>query len=191
MKTYKIKIVGLTPYMQHRMDDLKLEVWEKKRGPIMERDDIAHEDAVRAEYHCYRNADGKCYIPTEQLRIAFINAGSYVKAKVGGRSKSMKVIVAATFIITDEQIILPNYDVIDKRSAVNRNVKARIIVVRPKWTKWEAEFKLQVSESTVTNEMVSQIVQHAGNYVGIGSYRPTNNGMFGRFEMQSITNLSA
>ncbi len=52
MKQFKIKIAGLTPYLQHRMDDLKLEAWEKNRGLIIERSDIAHEDLVRAEFHC-------------------------------------------------------------------------------------------------------------------------------------------
>lgn len=41
MKKYKVKIKGLTPYMQHRMDDVKLDAWEKLRGPIHERDDVA------------------------------------------------------------------------------------------------------------------------------------------------------
>lgn len=81
------------------MDDQKLEVWEKNRGQIIERPELSHEDNVRAEYHCYRNGNGRCYIPADQLRGAFINAGSAVKAKVGGRSKSMKQVVAAMFKI--------------------------------------------------------------------------------------------
>jgi hypothetical protein len=40
MKEYKVKIKGVTPYMQHRMDDLKLEQWEKSRGPIHELTEI-------------------------------------------------------------------------------------------------------------------------------------------------------
>src|SRR6478735_501068 len=116
MKQFKIKIKGLTPYMQHRMDDEKLEVWEKKRGKIMERPEVSQEDATRAEYHCFRNSEGKCYIPADHLRGCLINAGTYMKAKVGGKSKSMKVIVAATFVPTPDQILLPDYDAIDKRS---------------------------------------------------------------------------
>jgi hypothetical protein len=187
MKTYNVKIKGLTPYMQHRMDDQKLEQWEKKRGPIHERPEVSHEDAVRAEYHCFRNTDGKCYIPSDHIRGALIGAGGYVKAKVGGRSKSMKVLVAAMFMVDPEQIILPDYDAIDKRSAVNRNVKARIITVRPKWTQWEAEFTLSVYENTITVETIKQLFEFAGNLVGIGSFRPTNNGLFGRFELIDIT----
>lgn len=181
MKSYKVKIKGLSPYMQHRMDDQKLEEWEKKRGLIIERSDVAHEDAVRAEYHCYRNGNGRCYIPADQLRGSFIGAGSMVKAKVGGRAKSMKQIVAAMFMVTPDHIDLPDYDAIDKRSAVNRNVKARVITIRPKWTDWQAEFTLNVMNDTITSETVKSILEYAGDYIGIGSFRPTNNGMFGRF----------
>ena len=186
MKTYKVKIKGLTPYMQHRMDDVKLDAWEKLRGPIHERDDVAHEDAVRAEYHCYRNKDNVCYIPSDQLRGAMINAGTFVKAKVGGRSKSMKTIVAAMFVPAQEQILIEDYDAIDKRSAVNRNIKARVIVVRPKWTEWQAGFDLNIHENSISKEQVQQILEYAGSYVGIGSFRPTNNGLFGRFEVTHL-----
>lgn len=187
MKKYKIKIQGVTPYMQHRMDDIKLEAWEKLRGAIHERPEVSKEDATRAEYHCYRSAETDvCYIPAEQIRGALIAAGSYVKAKVGGRSKSMKQIVAAMFMVSPEQIHLPEYDAIDKRSAVNKNVKARVIVVRPKWSQWAAEFTLSIDEGTITKETITQILEYAGKYVGIGSFRPTNNGLFGRFELVQI-----
>lgn len=186
MKTYNVKIKGVTPYMQHRMDDLKLEAWEKDRGLIMERTDISREDLVRAEYHCYRNPQGKCFLPADQLRGSFITAGSAVKAKVGGRSKSMKQVVAAMFMVTPDEILLPDFDVIDKRSAVNRNIKARIIVIRPKWLTWEASFELNVMNDTITKETVKSVIEYAGDYVGIGSFRPTNNGMFGRFQLIDI-----
>ena len=60
MQKYKVKIKGITPYMQHRMDDVKLGEWEKTRGLIIERDDVAKEDIVRAEYCCYRNNKTNC-----------------------------------------------------------------------------------------------------------------------------------
>jgi hypothetical protein len=186
MKQYQVKITGVTPYMQHRMDDIKLEQWEKLRGPIHERPEVAHEDAVRAEYHCYRSADGVCYIPSDHIRGALIAAGSFVKSKVGGRSKSMKTIVAAMFMPVPEQIALPDYDAIDKRSAVNQNIKGRVITVRPKWTKWEVIFVLQVDEDSISLDAISQIIEYAGKYVGIGSFRPVNNGLFGRFSLHSI-----
>lgn len=181
---YKVEIQGKTPYMQHRMDDVKLSEWEKNRKGIIERPDVATKDAIRAEYHCYRNKN--CYIPAEHIRGSLINAGAFVKAKVGNAKKSMKNIVAAMFFVSPEHIKMPDYDAIDKRSAVNRNIKARVITIRPKWTNWKAEFTLTVDNDTITKETVAEILNYAGNYVGIGSYRPQNNGMFGRFEVKKI-----
>lgn len=172
--------------MQHRMDDLKLEEWEKKRGLIMERPEVSQLDATRAEYHSYRNAEGKYFIPADQIRGSLIGAGTYVKAKVGGRAKSMKQVVAAMFMVSPDEIIIPEYNAIDKRSAVNRNVKARIVVIRPKWLEWSAEFDLIITNDTITKETVKSILDYAGDYVGIGSFRPTNNGMFGRFTTEIL-----
>jgi len=139
MKKYSIEIEGVTPYMQHRMDDAKLEEWEKNRKLIIERDDVAKEDQVRAEFHSYSDKEG-FYIPSDHIRGALINAGAMVKSKVGNSRKSMKNIVAGMFFIEEEKLRLPKEYEIDKRSAVNRNIKARIICIRPKWNKWKAKF---------------------------------------------------
>lgn len=185
MKRYTVSIKGKTPYMQHRMDDQSLEEWEKNRKLIIERNDVAKEDNVRAEFHSYSDKDG-FYIPSEHIRGALINAGAMVKSKVGNSRKSMKNIVAAMFFIEEECLRLPKEYVIDKRSAVNKNIKARVICVRPKWMNWKVEFTLNVDNDTITEQTIKEIIKNAGNYIGIGSYRPTNNGMFGRFSMESF-----
>lgn len=183
MQKFRIVLKSTSPYMQHRMDDIKLADWEKKRGNIIERDDVAHEDIVRAEYHCYRNEDGHCYIPSSHIKCALIEAGKLVKGKVGNATRSMKNIVAGMFIVTPEEILLPDYDKIDKRSAVNQAVKARVITIRPKWLEWEGEIVLNVKNDTITQETIRNIIQYAGDYIGIGSYRPTHSGEFGCFEV--------
>ena len=190
MKAYKVRIKGSSPYMQHRMDDQTLAAWEEGRGMIIERLGLNTPDQVKAEFHCYRNDDGHCFIPSSQIKAALIEAGKLVKGKVGSATKSMKNIVAGMFLVTPEQILLPDYDTIDKRSAVNRNVKARIITVRPKWNVgWEVEFTLKVKIDTLTPEMIKNIIQYAGEYIGIGSFRPTNNGEFGCYDVVSITEM--
>ncbi len=185
MKKYKVKIVGITPYMQHRMDDKKLEEWEKNRKLIIERDDVSKEDAVRAEFHAYIH-DKNFYLPGEHIKGALINAGAMVKSKVGNARKSMKNIVAGMFFVDEEKLPLPQEYEIDKRSVVNQNIKGRVISIRPKWPEWSAEFTLSVDNDTITTETVTEIIENAGKYIGIGSFRPQCNGMFGRFELQSI-----
>ncbi len=188
---YEISIEGITPYMQHRMDDKKLEEWEQNRKLIIERDDVNKEDLTRALFHAYLEDDVKlnkgedvpAYIPADHIKGALIGAGAMVKSKVGNSRKSMKNIVAAMFFIEQDHIPFTGKFSIDKRSAVNKNVKARIICVRPKWSDWKASFTLNVDNDTITESTIKDILVNAGNYIGIGSYRPTNNGSFGRFKV--------
>lgn len=188
MQKFKVKIKGITPYIQHRMDDISLAEWEKKRGLIIERPETPKEDVIRAEYHSYKEGDNY-YIPSDQIRGALIGSGGMSKSKVGNSRKSMKNIVAAMFFIPTEKISIPPYDMIDKRSAVNKNVKARVITVRPKWSNWEVEFDLHVDNDTISEESIREIIENAGNYIGIGSFRPTNNGQFGRFQLIDLTRV--
>lgn len=188
MKKYKVKIVGVTPYMQHRMDDTKLEEWEKNRKLIIERDDVSKEDYKRAIFHSYNDVNG-FYIPSEHIKGSLIGAGNYMKSKVGNVKKSMKNIVASMFFIDEPKLYInKNFD-IDKRSAVNKNIKARVISIRPKWEKWDVEFTLSIDNDTITTSTIQQLLEYAGSYVGIGSYRPTNNGWFGKFKVDSILEL--
>lgn len=184
MKTYRVKIKGTSPYMQHRMDDVKLEQWENTRGMIIENLGLNTKDQVKAEFHCYRNDGNMCFIPAAQIKAALIESGKLVKGKVGAATKSMKNIVAGMFMITPDEIPMLNYNQIDKRSAVNPNNKNRVIVVRPKWdTGWETEFTLVVRIDLLTDDMVKNIVKYAGEFIGIGSFRPTKNGEFGCYEI--------
>lgn len=191
MKSYKLTLKSLSPYMQHRMDDMSLAEWEKCRRQIIERPEVSQADAHRAEYHCYRNVGGQCFIPADQLRGSLINAGTYMKSKMGARSKSMKTIVAATFMIAPDEIIIPDFDSIDKRSAVNKNIKGRVMVIRPKWSEWQTDVILNCYEASITKETIKQLFEYAGSYVGIGSFRPTNNGLFGRFEVIKLEELES
>lgn len=188
MKKYEVKINGISPYMQHRMDDMKLDEWEKRRGAIIERDDIHKEDQLKAEYYAYSDDMG-FYLPSEHIIGALIAAGGMVKSKVGNRNKSMKNIVAGMFSIAEDKLRLPKDFQIDKRSAVNRNIKARIIVVRPKWKDWSAKFTLQIDNDTLTNETIKEILTFAGQYIGIGSFRPICNGPFGRFIVEKFNKI--
>jgi hypothetical protein len=190
MKRFKVKVNGVTPYMQHRMDDVKLEQWVKQRGPIYERYDISNPEVI-ADFHShiYFNGHPEYFIPSDHFRMSMIEAGKMVKGKVGGSTKSMSNVVAALFTVTPERIVMPRWSSVDKRSVVNKNVKARVIVIRPKWDKWKCEFILTVDEDSIHNEMIAKIIGYSGKYIGIGSYRPQNKGQFGRYELISITNI--
>lgn len=187
---YKVKVKGSSPYMQHRMDDRKLEDWEKERGPLFERDSLADDKSKRAAYHSYIDENNNYYIPSDHFKQCFIGGGGFVKGKVGGKTKTMKNIVAAMWRVMPERIPLGRpFDMVDSRSAVNKNVKARVMVHRPRWNEWEAEIIVSIDEdpkNRLTKETVEQIINYSGRYMGIGSYRPEHTGDFGRFTIVSL-----
>lgn len=183
---FQIKIEGITPYMQHRMDDTKLAAWEKSRGVIIERDGLNDEPSKIAAFHSYIAPDGSYYIPSEHFKQSFVKGGGFVKSKIGNAKRSMKNIVAAMFFITPEKIPFRFFDEVDTRSAVNKNNKARIIVHRPKWISWNCDFTMFVDNESITIETVKDIIEASGKYVGVGSYRPEHTGEYGRFTAEVI-----
>ena len=51
-----VKAAPVFPYyMQHRMDDQKLDEWEKNRGLIIENKDVNKKDSIRAEFSSLRD----------------------------------------------------------------------------------------------------------------------------------------
>jgi hypothetical protein len=192
MRTFKVKVKGITPYMQHKMNDQKLAEWEKQRGKIIERDGLSDEPHVTAAFHAYINKDGEYFMPPDHFKQSFIKGGAFVKAKVGNTTKSMKNIVAGMWRIQEREIPFRKFDEVDTRSAVNKNVKARIIVHRPLWNEWDAEFTLLIDDDSrngVTVETINSIISYAGRYLGVGSYRPEHTGEFGRFELESLKEI--
>jgi hypothetical protein len=182
MRKFEVKVTGVTPYMQHRMDTQKLKDWEDKRGRIIERDGLNTDEEKTAMFHSYVTDDGFYYIPSEHFEQAFVKGGAFVKAKVGNSARSMKNIVAGMWMISPERIPFRKFDEVDTRSAVNNNVKARIITHRPKWNTWECNFTLNVDDDgLLTTSMIESIIGYAGRFQGVGSYRPEHTGKFGRF----------
>ena len=182
MQKVKVEITGVTPYMQHRMDLRKLKEWEEARGLIIERLGLNDEYSKTAAFHSYIDKEGRFFIPSEHFQQSFIKGGGMVKGKVGSSTKSMKQIVAGMFTIVEDEIPFRPFDEIDERTAVNKNVKARIVVYRPKWMEWTCSFTLIVDNDTITVKTIENIIESSGRYIGVGSYRPEHTGKFGRFE---------
>lgn len=186
-RSFKIEVTGKSPYMQHRMDTAKLKEWEQKRGRIIEREGLNTDEEKTALFHSYIDENGNFFIPSEHFKQSFVKGGSFVKAKVGNASRSMKNIVAGMWSVSPEQIPFRKFDVVDTRSAVNNNVKARIIVHRPKWETWKCNFILTVDDDgLLTQPMIESVMDYAGRFLGVGSYRPEHTGEYGRFKVTGI-----
>lgn len=189
-RTFEVTIVGISPYMQHRMIDEKLETYEKGEGPVVRSKAPSLTMEHRAEMHSfhYDDAAGRrhYYMPSDHIKQCLIGGGGYMKSNMGNSRRSLSNIIAAMFRITPMQIELPKYDTIDSRSAVNPNTHNRVMTYRPQWTNWRVSFNLTVWEDTLTIEQIHKVFDYAGFCLGVGSYRPQHKGEFGMFELESL-----
>lgn len=186
-RKFKVVLVSTSQYMQHRMDDTKLQEWEKKRKKIIEREGLDITDYKQALYHSYNDENG-FYIPAEHFKQSFILAGATVKSKMGTSSRSLKPVIAGSWQIQEDKFYIPEFDEVDVRSAVNNNVKARVTTRRPKWNNWKVEMHLITDdlENPLTVQTIHEVLSTSGRNIGIGSYRPQHVGEFGRFTIKSI-----
>ena len=51
---------------------------------------------------------------------------------------------------------------------------------------WGGEVTFYVLDETVTEEVFRNVLEQAGAFIGIGRFRPRNNGFYGRFKVEAI-----
>ncbi len=189
-RVLKVKIEGLEPgYMQSRLDpyDLLKDASGKKATGGGEPKDPENLE-FQAHRKLYLNDKKQPCIPAQHIYGSLLNAAKDFKIQ-GRRGKSYREVFASSVKVAPELIpITPPTWEIDLKAANNPRA-GRIPVVRPKFPAgWTAEFVLNIEDEQITDETVKRVLEHAGTNKGIGSYRPTNEGPYGRFLVRTFDN---
>jgi hypothetical protein len=53
--------------------------------------------------------------------------------------------------------------------------------------KWEGTAIFSILDETITEDVFFTHLEQAGKFIGLGSFRPRNNGYFGRFKPEMIS----
>jgi hypothetical protein len=171
----KVTIKGISPILFHRYPD------EDFTGKELKIKGVKPTKDEQVEKSLYRTKSGKIYTPADHIIGAMVKAGTNFALK--GR-KTFKEVCEAGVFIEPVEIVHKNqkYEA-DWRSAVNHNMRnARVMVGRGRLNQWELEFELVCIDPRATIHDLEDILSYAGNYIGIGSYRPR----YGRFEVISF-----
>ena len=51
---------------------------------------------------------------------------------------------------------------------------------------WQGEVSFAVLDETVTRDILEEFLEIAGSFIGVGSFRPENRGIWGRFRLLSL-----
>ena len=177
MKSVRVKIEGTSPYLMHKYAGIDDGSAEQRSKTHIGAPDYSKE----ADKALYKTPEGVIYVPAAQIEGAMIKSAANEKIP-GRRGKTYKDLLKAfVFVEPDAVPMNPQKWESDIRAVVvQRN---RVVRYRPKFDKWSLEFTLAIHEDEqVPAEVVQKILVAAGQFVGIGDYRPR----YGRFRVSKF-----
>ncbi|MDD5095710.1 MAG: hypothetical protein PHV74_15250 [Dehalococcoidia bacterium] len=172
MKTYQVSIQGVTPLLMHRFPMDKADSKSKKRTGVPD----WKEEALNS---LYTDEQGRIYEPSDHIEGSLKEAARQFKI-TGKRSATYAKLIGSTVAVSPAAIPHKITDyVVDSRPVVVQ--RARVIRYRPRFDKWEIDFEIRSMDDQLDKEVLKQILDYAGSYVGIGDFRPGRGGKFGKF----------
>jgi len=172
MNEYIVKIKGTTPLLFNRFIEASIDSQVKKRSGALKKGNV--EDKL------YKTPDGKIYTPSTHISGMLINSAKSFKIQGKGKSTYSKLIGSTVEVEPDAIIHLhQNWEEFTV-STVNPMTKGRMMVTRPMMKKWELEFKIKATDD-IPEEVIKNILDYGGQYVGIGDWRPDKKGKYGKF----------
>lgn len=180
MYLLKVKIEGVTPILFNRFNEADL-VGTTKTRPKANTEESEREAALKT---AHIDENGELFLPFEMLFSCIMAAGKFEKL---GKSKITTIkssLVPAGVSIVEKRIPFNTKDFeVDRRPVVNPNTGGAIMKFRAKLEDWSLSFTLEVDETLFSTHVVRVLLDHAGSKIGLGSFRPSCKGLFGKFKV--------
>lgn len=145
----------------------------------------------REKIHADHN--NQVFIPGAMFKNCISGAAKYLSLQIPGKGKSTytKHFEAGIMCYEPAYIGLKKDDVNEEWLFVpsdgKRGGTTRVLKCFPLVNEWEAEVKFIITDPTITRDVFEQHLQEAGHLIGIGRYRPRNNGYYGRFIIENVS----
>jgi len=182
MKTCKIKIKSVTPYSQSKPYEVP------KLAQELSKDYEARTWRERMHY----DSDDNVFIPLTSLKNCLSDTAKYLAMQIPGKGKSTYTKHFEAGIIVQDNIPLQ----IKRDDAKSewcfvpsdgrRGGGKRVWKCFPVFQKWEGVTTIHVLDEMITRDVMEAHLRAAGAFIGLGRFRPRNNGYYGRFESEIL-----
>ena len=184
MENYKLTIEGISPLLIHGFSNDfgeggKVEL--KKAG-------VDHgTPREQAERHIYADDDGQVWIPSTWPKGAVMTCAS--EYKLPGSRKSLRSVLGGVVIPIQEKMYfekkLYKKDLeIDSRPVAIQRSSSRVMRHRGRVEPpWRLSVTLQIMTKIVPPETILEVLNDAGLRSGVGDFRPSTYGSYGRFQV--------
>jgi hypothetical protein len=192
MKQINIRLQGVSPLLQSNdrlADPLNpLTIKHKELTSKRKKTEDDHWLIARSQWEglLYWNDAVGVIMPTQNIRAAMIGGGKLNKL---GMALKRGTIMFDDYVpldygkkLTIEQLWEGDYK--DVRSVVVS--QARVMAYRPKFPQWSLSVNFQYDENVLDENQIMQSLDNAGQFIGIGGFRPEKGGPFGRFTVSKL-----
>lgn len=194
MKRIEVELTGDSPLLHHRFTEaefynlLGLNKTKKK----LEKEYRTPREI--ADQYVYKTKKGLYYIPATYVTTAFRETAADYKQTNSRRS--IKAIAAGVFRAEEIEIILlhpktstplKKYEV-ELRKATNHQ-RGAVATCRPRFDEWKVRTTFELEDDLLSPETAQLILNDAGRRCGLGSFRISKGGPFGRFRVTKFKEI--
>jgi hypothetical protein len=177
-----IRIQGKTPLLLNRFTDAAaIAATSGTRGSSAGGDRGTPREI--AESKLYKDEDGKLCIPQPNLLRCIVDGGSFHKIGKKQVTTAKSSLVYASADVDGTMIAIKHKQpwVVDTRPIVIPSTGGRILAYRPRFDDWELDFQIELETDIIGVKLFRSIVDDAGQKIGLGDFRPSKKGPYGRF----------
>lgn len=182
MKTAIARLKSSSPYSQSKF--IQAEKLDKE-GP-----DDYEKRTWRQRLHT--DDDDNVFIPPMVFKNCLSEAAKYLSIRIPGKGKTTYTKHFESGILVTEPLVLgiKGADVpglwLHVPSDGVRGGSKRVLKCFPVIEKWSGEVTFHILDETVTQDIFTKVLTEAGKFIGIGFFRPRNNGYYGRFNVEEV-----
>ena len=182
MKKATVKLKSVSPYSQSKHYDV--DKLEKE----------SHVDYEKRTWknRCHVDKDGIVFIPPMAFKNCLAEAAKYLSIQIPGKGKATYTKHFEAGVLVTEPLSLGvhiddvNGEALFVPADGKRGGSRRVTKYFPYITEWEGKVDFMILDETITKNVFADVIEQAGKFIGIGRFRPRNNGYYGRFAIESV-----
>jgi hypothetical protein len=157
--------------------------------------DETHDDFEERSWRgrCHVDSNGLVFIPPMAFKNCLAEAAKYKSIQIPGKGKSTYTKHFEAGVMCKEILSLgiKVEDMLGMRLHVpsdgRRGGGSRVWKTFPYVDAWEGDVEYCVLDEMIDNDVFEQHLRDSGMFIGIGFFRPRNNGFWGRFSVEGIS----
>jgi len=180
---------GISPYSQSKPH---LEEYEPGES---------HDDYRKRTWrsHLHVDKNGEVFIPPGGIKNCISEAAKFMSIKVpgGGKATYTKNVEAGVAVIKPVMLGVKAKDVVSETlflpSDGKRGSGKRVWKTYPQMLEWGGDVEVIILDETVLqtsqrsgNPVLQDIIEGGGQYIGLGRFRPRQNGWYGRYTVEDF-----